>query len=101
MWLPSLLLTAALPCLSLSLVGQWMNEAKNKLAGDSLKVYQYHGSNRIRDPVKLAQYDLVRCQGGAPSPLFTQLVLLPVLALGPVSWRWGLAGGTPPRPADP
>lgn len=41
-----------------SLVGQWTEEAK-KLCGDTMKIAQYHGSSRIRDPAKLSQYDLV------------------------------------------
>jgi SNF2 family DNA or RNA helicase len=36
-----------------SLVGQWVSEAKSKLtAGVSLKIYEYHGSNRIRNAGK-------------------------------------------------
>lgn len=44
---------------AVSLVGQWMEEAKSKLNG-SLHMYQYHGQGRIRDPKRLAvDYDLV------------------------------------------
>ena len=42
-----------------SLVGQWLEEAKSKLDG-SLRLYMYHGSSRIRDTGRLARdYDLV------------------------------------------
>ncbi len=44
---------------SVSLVGQWLDEAKSKLDG-SLRLYMYHGSGRIRDAQRLAtDYDLV------------------------------------------
>ena len=42
-----------------SLVGQWLDEAKSKLDG-SLRLYMYHGTDRIRDAAYLAtNYDLV------------------------------------------
>ncbi|KAL3701102.1 hypothetical protein R1sor_019124 [Riccia sorocarpa] len=41
-----------------SIVGQWANEVKSKLAAD-LTIYMYHGSKRIRDPKKLAKFDIV------------------------------------------
>ncbi|CAM6129371.1 unnamed protein product [Calypogeia fissa] len=41
-----------------SIVGQWANEVKSKLAAN-LSIYMYHGSKRIRDPKKLAKYDIV------------------------------------------
>ncbi|CAM9800879.1 unnamed protein product [Chrysoparadoxa australica] len=41
-----------------SLVGQWIEEAK-RLCGDTLKIYPYHGGSRCRDASKLAGYDLV------------------------------------------
>ena len=44
----------------MSLVGQWVSEAKSKLTDNAaLKIYEYYGSNRIRDSKKLAEYDLV------------------------------------------
>jgi SWI/SNF-related matrix-associated actin-dependent regulator of chromatin subfamily A3 len=43
-----------------SLVGQWVSEAKSKLTeGSTFKIYEYHGGNRIRSSAKLAEYDLV------------------------------------------
>eukprot|EP01018_Ginkgo_biloba_P003463 Gb_33548 [translate_table: standard] len=41
-----------------SIVGQWANEVKGKLAAN-LSIYMYHGSKRIRDPKRLAKYDIV------------------------------------------
>ena len=50
---------ATLVVCAVSLVGQWMDEAKSKLNG-SLRMYQYHGQGRNKDPVTLAtSYDLV------------------------------------------
>ena len=50
---------ATLVVCAVSLVGQWMEEAKSKLNG-SLRMYQYHGQGRNRDPLTLAtSYDLV------------------------------------------
>ena len=43
---------------AVSLVGQWVDEAK-RLCDNQLSIHPYHGSNRIRDPAKLAQYDIV------------------------------------------
>jgi SNF2 family DNA or RNA helicase len=43
---------------AVSLVGQWVNEAK-RLCGDKLSIYPYHGANRKRDPEALAKYDIV------------------------------------------
>ena len=44
---------------AVSLVGQWLDEAKSKLDG-SLRLYMYHGSGRTRDTARLAHnYDLV------------------------------------------
>jgi superfamily II DNA or RNA helicase len=43
-----------------SLVGQWCSEARSKLKGGSnLKIHEYHGQRRIRDPKILATFDLV------------------------------------------
>uniref|UniRef100_A0A7I4DZM6 SNF2 family DNA-dependent ATPase n=1 Tax=Physcomitrium patens TaxID=3218 RepID=A0A7I4DZM6_PHYPA len=41
-----------------SIVGQWANEVKSKLAAN-LNIYMYHGSKRIRDPKRLAKFDIV------------------------------------------
>ncbi|KAG0596709.1 hypothetical protein M758_UG278500 [Ceratodon purpureus] len=41
-----------------SIVGQWANEVKSKLAAN-LNIYVYHGSKRIRDPKRLAKFDIV------------------------------------------
>ena len=41
-----------------SLVGQWIEEAKSKLKCPGL-VYPYHGSNRKRDPVVLSENAIV------------------------------------------
>ena len=43
---------------NVSLVGQWIEEAKQKLANPGL-VYPYHGGGRIRDPKKLATAAIV------------------------------------------
>lgn len=52
---------ATLVVCAVSLVGQWIDEAKSKLADDSeLRVYMYHGQGRIRDVNTLVEsYDLV------------------------------------------
>ena len=48
-FLTLLLLSLKVVC-PVSLVGQWVSEAKSKLVkGAALKIYEYHGSNRIRD----------------------------------------------------
>jgi SNF2 family DNA or RNA helicase len=41
-----------------SLVGQWMDEAKSKLNHPG-QLYMYHGKNRKRDPLKLAENAIV------------------------------------------
>ncbi|CAM9694657.1 unnamed protein product [Ascophyllum nodosum] len=41
-----------------SLVGQWVEEAK-RLCGGALKIYPYHGCSRKKNPKFLAQFDLV------------------------------------------
>jgi SWI/SNF-related matrix-associated actin-dependent regulator of chromatin subfamily A3 len=43
---------------ALSLVGQWQEEAK-KFCSDKIKICAYHGGNRIRDPKRLSEYDIV------------------------------------------
>ena len=44
----------------MSLVGQWVSEAKSKMSDDCpLRIHEYHGSNRVRDATKLAEFDLV------------------------------------------
>ena len=54
-----MLCRATLVVCAVSLVGQWLDEAKSKLDG-SLRLYMYHGSGRIRDAARLAcDYDLV------------------------------------------
>jgi len=43
-----------------SLVGQWCSEARSKLkGGDALKIHEYHGQKRVRNPAVLANFDLV------------------------------------------
>eukprot|EP00904_Undaria_pinnatifida_P006227 jgi/Undpi1/2734/HiC_scaffold_14.g06112.m1 len=42
----------------LSLVGQWVEEAK-RLCGGVLSIYPYHGGNRKKDPNFLAKFDIV------------------------------------------
>ena len=42
----------------MSLVGQWIEEAKSKLENPGL-VYSYHGQNRKRDPNVLAKNSIV------------------------------------------
>mmetsp|Transcript_13439 Transcript_13439/g.44267 ORF Transcript_13439/g.44267 Transcript_13439/m.44267 type:complete len:1465 (-) Transcript_13439:1441-5835(-) len=49
---------ATLVVCAVSLVGQWVSEVKSKLEAP-LKIYEYHGSQRIRDPQRLAEYDVV------------------------------------------
>lgn len=50
---------ATLVICAVSLVGQWLDEAKSKLDG-SLRLYMYHGSGRNRDAGYLAtNFDLV------------------------------------------
>ena len=44
---------ATLVICPVSLVGQWLEEAKSKLAG-SLRLYMYHGPRRIKDAARLA-----------------------------------------------
>ncbi|CAM9715351.1 unnamed protein product, partial [Ectocarpus sp. 12 AP-2014] len=41
-----------------SLVGQWVEEAK-RLCGGALSIYPYHGGNRRKDPAFLAKFDIV------------------------------------------
>ena len=54
-----LLRRATLVICAVSLVGQWLEEAKSKLDG-SLKLYMYHGSSRKRNSHYLAtSFDLV------------------------------------------
>eukprot|EP00892_Ulva_mutabilis_P010165 jgi/Ulvmu1/7520/UM037_0064.1 len=42
-----------------SLVGQWVKEARSKLANRSLSICEYHGSSRTRSVEKLAACDVV------------------------------------------
>jgi len=54
----SVLTRGTLVVCNVSLVGQWISEAKSILK-DSGMVYSYHGSSRKRDPLKLAQAAIV------------------------------------------
>jgi SNF2 family DNA or RNA helicase len=57
---PLVLSRATLVICPVSLVGQWVSEARSKLGdGSTVKIHEYHGQKRIRDPVKLATFDLV------------------------------------------
>ncbi|KAK3264219.1 hypothetical protein CYMTET_27027, partial [Cymbomonas tetramitiformis] len=50
---------ATLVICAVSLVGQWIEEAKGKLKAP-LRIHMFHGTNRIRDPQRLAtEFDLV------------------------------------------
>jgi hypothetical protein len=53
--------TATLVVCAVSLVGQWIDEARSKLDGNNtLRIHMYHGQKRIRDPKQLAQdFDLI------------------------------------------
>ena len=53
--------TATLVVCAVSLVGQWIDEARSKLDDASgLRIHMYHGQKRIRDPARLAnEFDLV------------------------------------------
>jgi SNF2 family DNA or RNA helicase len=71
-------LCSSLQC-NVSLVGQWIEEAKSKLKNPGI-VYAYHGQNRKRNPLVLAQNAIVvttyetlasdfrRCRDGECSP---------------------------------
>jgi len=54
----SIISRATLVICPVSLVGQWIEEAKSKLKNPGL-IYPYHGQNRIRDPLKLAKNAIV------------------------------------------
>lgn len=73
-----------------SLVGQWLEEAKSKLDG-SLKLYMYHGSSRKRDANYLAaNFDLVITTYQvqlSPYPCRQPANLLPRLMTGQGPWR--------------
>jgi SNF2 family DNA or RNA helicase len=43
---------------AVSLVGQWVEEAR-RLCNNTLTIYPYHGGSRIKDPKKLAEYDII------------------------------------------
>eukprot|EP00940_MAST-03C_sp_MAST-3C-sp2_P002215 g2215.t1 len=49
---------ATLVVCAVSLVGQWVKEAK-RLCGSGVKIYSYYGQKRKRDPVRLADNDIV------------------------------------------
>ena len=52
---------ATLVVCAVSLVGQWIDEARSKLdSAGGMRVHMYHGQKRIRDPARLAnEFDLV------------------------------------------
>ena len=50
---------ATLVVCPVSLVSQWHDEAVEKVPNGELKVYQYYGGNRVTDPAKLADYDVI------------------------------------------
>lgn len=51
---------ATLVVCAVSLVGQWVEEARRKVADGALRIYQYHGSGRMRDIRRLAtEFDVV------------------------------------------
>jgi len=54
----SILCRGTLVVCNVSLVGQWIEEAKSKLSNPGL-VYPYHGGSRKRDPRVLAQNSIV------------------------------------------
>lgn len=57
---PRIRTAATLVVCAVSLVGQWIDEARSKLAGsDTLRIQMYHGSNRVKNAAKLAEFDLV------------------------------------------
>lgn len=45
--------------MQVSLVGQWVNEAKSKLASRAIEICEYHGGNRPRNIKLLARQDIV------------------------------------------
>ena len=53
--------TATLVVCAVSLVGQWIDEARSKLDGaGGLRIHMYHGQKRIKDAARLANdFDLV------------------------------------------
>jgi SWI/SNF-related matrix-associated actin-dependent regulator of chromatin subfamily A3 len=58
---PLIATRATLVVCAVSLVGQWIAEARDKLATGptALKIHMYHGQGRIKDAAKLAAFDLV------------------------------------------
>ena len=50
---------ATLVVCAVSLVGQWISEAKGKLSAP-INMYKYHGQGRSSDPYFLAGHDIVR-----------------------------------------
>ena len=41
-------------------MGQWQSEMRKVMNEDvPFRVHQYHGSNRIKDPMALAEFDVV------------------------------------------
>lgn len=45
--------------MQVSLVGQWVAEAKSKLADQSVTICEYHGGQRERNVTKLSKFDVV------------------------------------------
>ncbi|KAJ2850406.1 hypothetical protein J3B02_003674, partial [Coemansia erecta] len=42
-----------------STIGNWIDQVLSHVRSQSLRVYAYHGSSRVRNPKKLCQYDIV------------------------------------------
>ena len=51
----------------LSTITNWEEQIKQHIATDSMSCHIYHGASRIKDPIKLAQYDLVITTYGSVS----------------------------------
>jgi SNF2 family DNA or RNA helicase len=45
--------------MQVSLVGQWVAEARSKLADQSLKICEYHGGNRSRNVDVVSSNDII------------------------------------------
>lgn len=58
----------------LSTIANWEDQIKQHLKPNSLSYYIYHGANRLRDPVKLAEYDLVITTYGSVASEFNHRV---------------------------
>ena len=64
--------------MQVSLVGQWVTEARSKLADQSLKIVEYHGGNRSRNVSHLA---------GARSTTTLNCYMIKLLSPRLRSWR--------------